>query len=134
MIALPPPYGLGQKSVHISMRIPNDHYEDAEIIAIALGCPPPVAAKVALCIRYSGRYDCLVNDEVPLDKLRRRLEKLGGSLETVDFSFDEGLYERTREAWLDGSQTVEYMRSTSWIEMMLIRMIAEEELKRRRVA
>jgi len=89
MLALPMPFGLGQKSVHISIRVPNERALEARLVAVEMRCPVFVADRVEQCIRYSGRYDCLVTTEVDIDVTRAAIEKLGGTLESIDMNDDE---------------------------------------------
>jgi hypothetical protein len=92
-LALPGPFGLGNKSIHFSIRAPNDRFEEVRGIAVRMGCPVFVADKVEECIKHSGRYDCLVMPDVSIEKTRRELEDIGGSLEVDDLGVNYRLLE-----------------------------------------
>lgn len=89
MLLLPPPFGIGQKAYHISIRAPSDKSLDVAVLAKGMGCPDPVAYKVMQCIRHSERYDCLVHDSVNVQRLAVDLRALGGSLSFTVMPRDE---------------------------------------------
>lgn len=83
---LPAPYGLGSKSVHVSLRAPNNRYAEVREIAEYLGCPKFVGVKVADCIRASGRYDCLLTPEVDINDLKNLMSDIDGEAVTQDMN------------------------------------------------
>lgn len=92
-LCLPPPFGLGQKAVHLSMRAPNDRHREVAVLAVENGCPGHIAEKVMQCIKHSGRYDCLAYDRLGVYDIDRRLRALGGELvwEHMDFDWAYGI-------------------------------------------
>jgi hypothetical protein len=84
VLRLPAPFGLGDQSIHIAMRVPNHLWYQAGDIAEKFGCPTYVRPKVESCIRHSGRYDCLLRPDLDVDELEEALLDIGGSLETID--------------------------------------------------
>jgi hypothetical protein len=83
MLALPAPFGLGEKSVHVSLRAPYDKHFEVRLVAVAMGCPNFIADRVEECIRYSGRYDCLLNPAVDVKQTRRMMHLFGGDVVDV---------------------------------------------------
>lgn len=97
MLCLPPPYGLGDKSVHVSLRAPNEKHFEVRLVAVAMGCPVFIADRVEDCIRYSGRYDCLLNMSVDVGRLKVMMAIVGGEVaEIVQMDEDERLDAFTR--------------------------------------
>lgn len=92
-LCLPPPFGLGQKAVHLSMRAPNDRHREVAVLAVENGCPGHIAEKVMACIKHSGRYDCLAYDRLRVEYLDASLRALGGELvwEHMDFDWAYGI-------------------------------------------
>lgn len=83
LLALPAPYGLGQKSVHVAITARNEDFEQVMNIARGLKCPPFILRKVGQCIKHSGRYDCLVNPDVDALRLQRQIRAIGGDVEII---------------------------------------------------
>lgn len=85
MLRLVGPFALymDRPGIHISITAPGYHAKQVARAAAQCGCPPPVRPKIALCIRHSGRYDCIVSSTAArtgLDDFIKTIRKLGGDV------------------------------------------------------
>lgn len=115
MLYLPPPFGLGQKCHHLSLRAPNARWEEVIDIAQGFGCPSFIAAKVGQCILHSGRYDCLTTPAVSVPNLGQQLRAIGGSLVYTPMDWTPGYW---FDAFRHNSQTAEYEAQHSYAELV----------------
>jgi hypothetical protein len=81
MLLLAPPFGYPD-GLHVSITAPNNKCVQVGAIASEFGCPPATVKKLIQCIRFSGRYDCLLSREVAesCSMLTMFIKKLGGAI------------------------------------------------------